>query len=332
MKFRFFPCQLVCVTMVLGLLLSSCQREPDFDIPRPTGAADSTLLKKYVFLDTMRAAPFDTLDYDGFVYDEKHRMKTWYIVDFDDPDIDTVLIGIYFYHGDDTLPYKREIMEAGDDVVLSSSNSSFWEYDNAGRLIKDSSIMIWRDRPGKEEFEINTAQYTYTANGVNYDVKLKYYSVPAGQFSQETIIKGKVKNTISNNCIVKQLDSVFYANVGYNGSVVSKDTVLSVHQVNVEYDNNPNPFLKAYPIQTPVFTLMFKGFDEWQQPHNPINSSNQEEVYYTTGPIFIYGTSIPGPDITYSYRSDGYPIVRRMPIPNNVTGSLTEIQKQVLIF
>lgn len=328
MNSKFLLGHFAWLAAVLGLLLVSCQRELDIDITeRQTDATDSTVLKKFIVLDTTRQAPFDTINYESFVYDTDGRIKNSYVVFPNNPDIDTVSINTYFYHGSDTLPYKGEIIDAGDDIVLSSSGSSYWEYDNTGRLLKDSSIFISRDNPPSEDWEIRSGTFTYTPNGVNYHVRLKYYSVPGGPVSRETIIMGKVENTISNNCVVGQVDSIFYEYLVNNNGTLTADSTYSVNRVNLEYDANPNPFFKIFPAGIPVFNLDYYGFDYWEQPHNFKWGNSENRVYYSTG--FMPPLGSQSSIHVFGYRSDGYPVVCWDTFTG---GGTTFVEKYVFIY
>jgi len=129
---RILPASLV--TLLLALF--SCQKEIRIDLGRVTGN-DSSLLEKFVLLDTTMAAPNDTVYYYKFIYDINKRVSRAFEIVYNGPFRDTVFRSGYSYTGSDTLPFK---IDASD---VNGNSQTYYSYDNAGRVIKDSSIETW---------------------------------------------------------------------------------------------------------------------------------------------------------------------------------------------
>ena len=92
----------------MAIVIVSCQKESSTEPPSngPNGnnnppANDSTLLWKYVELDTSLPSSLDTSYKIIFSYDDKKRLNQYYSTDcVDDENVE------FFYSGNDTLPYK----------------------------------------------------------------------------------------------------------------------------------------------------------------------------------------------------------------------------------
>src|SRR5262245_49068568 len=135
--------RILLVTLIACVVIS-CQRQPDSSLPQPTDngnnnnppSSDSTVLWKYIELDTTLASGSDTIDKTIFFYDNMKRFDHYYSYDFSiTGDFDTTTI-TYYYQGGDTLPYKITSRYHETDLDL---DTDYYSYNN-GIVAWDSSL------------------------------------------------------------------------------------------------------------------------------------------------------------------------------------------------
>lgn len=294
----------VSLILFSSLLFFSCQQEPDADFldNREPETEDSTLLVKYVFLDTTLSAPFDTVSYTSFVYDASKRLINSYEVDklF----LDTLFKATYYYNGSDTLPYKKTILRADADGDLTVCDTSLYSYDHMGRLTDYSLHIVWRNSGSMDILNVHTA-YVYTSYGADGRTEARNYSIPSGPVDDHWIRTHKIYNTIVNNCIQKQIDSL--KTVSYDaGTGAPFDSSYVAVVSDFQYDNKPNPFLRAYRVSEPLYPS--DGNEEWRQPHNLIRADSHYEIYLSSGST---GTGSFKKVNSYEYKTNGYPHIVR---------------------
>src|SRR5215467_2985599 len=101
----------ILAVILIVLLIVSCQKDSNSDPSSNNGnnnngsnnnppGSDSTVLWKYIEIDTTLAPGSDTLDKTVFFYDNMKRLDHYYSYDFSIPDTTTVT---YYYQGSDTL-------------------------------------------------------------------------------------------------------------------------------------------------------------------------------------------------------------------------------------
>lgn len=138
------------------LILSSCQKEPDIilDDTNPVLPV-TTLLKRYVEVDTTLPPGADTTYKISFTYDNRNRLiKAQYINYYLAPDIYEGT-SEYYYTGNDTLPYK--FVDTWEDAGSTYRDTVFFFYNN-GLVSKDSSI----------EYKVTTNEF--------YGTEVAYYT------------------------------------------------------------------------------------------------------------------------------------------------------------
>ena len=206
------------------IILSSCQKEIHVELDKPTGN-DSTLLEKFVLVDTTVTPPNDTVYYFKVVYDANKRASKLFRVDFNGTLKDTVLTYNYFYTGSDTLPFKMVMTSAfGVDQVYLS-------YDGQGKVIIDSTI----ENYATGATILTVERYTYMAGLVKANIKL----VDA-QGNTSTYAKNYYQARTGSN-IFTQSDTSFASVPGY------------AVNLNHQYDNKPNPLKILFPGVYPYY-------------------------------------------------------------------------------
>jgi hypothetical protein len=275
MKSRFFL--LISVATAIGF--SSCQKEISSQ-PNPTTdpgsgtTVDSTILWKYIELDTTHPAGSDTATIYTYKYDSQKRLEAVTVRDssyYGGYIYDTVK---YYYTGADTLSYKITRMEV--EPYASYTDTGFYSYSN-GIVVYDSTYTT-QYFPLTDTLEGGVTQYTISGNNVLISGRhFQASPLPAG-FSNGTIFK-----TYMNGNIVTQTDTT------------TSHNLTDYPDVQLNYDNHPNPFYKIdlhYPIYDDGL------FSRSAQKNNFI-----EEIGGASASNLFNHIKY-----SYTYRPDGYPV------------------------
>jgi hypothetical protein len=250
--------------ILLTIVFISCEKEISTEPPAPPGngnnnppANDSTLLLKYIEVDTTLPAGSDTIFQDIYSYDNKRRLIHYYANVFS-----TEQEADLFYSGNDTLPYK---------VISVWTNSSdiyhdtvFYFYSN-GLVTKDSTI----------EYNGATNQFSqaiarvYTPEGDNAQFEYRHYSLPHAPPDEEKRLTFLI--TRQNGNIRVQDDTSAVVQFSY-----------AAHE-EVKYDDKTNPFYQAFPMHYQVLSGSFSG-----QKNNPVEDITWDDPSQPTRLTYSY--------------------------------------------
>jgi hypothetical protein len=264
------------LAVLVVLLLTSCQQEPDDVIlsPSPNTVDNSSYLKTIVSLDTSLPAGQDTSFVYHFLYDSQKRL-----VEIRGFDYETGLTEENekrFYNGNDTLPYKVVFYLEETPPFADQIDTIYLTYQN-GVIIKDSVIQYsgtQRHTPIVSYFRPLSANRWYIS---------RYFQNPGGPVFKDSVV-GNL--TWANGNLISQKDTTF-------------QPLLNQWSSSAQYDNHPNPFYRytlAYPFVSVFFMTRYPLFD--QRTRN-----NQTSLTVTSN-----GTLSSQAQINYQYRSDGYPV------------------------
>ena len=265
----------------VGIFFASCQREVDFDLPPDPNPAvnDSTLLWKYIELDTTFPTGSDTLYKTVFFYDNRKRVTGYNDYDFTIPGSTGIGIRKYFYNGNDTIPYKTIYNYQETNYIVADTIYYFY---NNGLVSSDSGIHYRNSFAGGNNFEelfLKIRSFTNTGNNTIIDEKVMDY-LPVILTCQSTITAVK---TYANGNIIAEQNS-------------STGCVTGVWSNQFTYDNKINPLYKT-DIHYSICIEQDESFGA--QKNNPTQSisslNNNNPVQYI-----------------YTYRSDNYPVIVRV--------------------
>ncbi|WP_462254732.1 hypothetical protein [Ferruginibacter sp.] len=224
---------------VLAILLTaSCQKELSNESGPTIILAPSTLDSNY--LDTVyefetQVGVTDTIAFYTYKYDAQKRVVSinWQWGDFLLPYQDSGSIK-YLYIGSDSLPYQSTLITTYDGMLVFDTINTFYTYDNAARLIKDSAVASDRGT-ANPYFRVRKYLnlYNYAAGKITRQssdlpvIEPSPGAYPAS-FTLDTVI-------ISNQ---NPISSVSYVST-INNTSFSKD-----YETVITYDNNPSPYYK----------------------------------------------------------------------------------------
>lgn len=256
---------------------SSCQKEIDWSLPNTT-TSDSTVLWKYVVIDTTLSAGLDTLEVHYFEYDNQKRLTRLLDSLREDtsssPAYTSSLVTDFFYNGNETLPYKSMGLQKDGtdrrwDTTYFSYQSGLVSLDSARIQISNVTGITW-----------GIITRSFVVNGTTVTMTEKFYSYT-----------NPIPSCVSNSTIL-----LTYT----NGNISSENgtttgCVTGSGDDQITYDNKPNPFYSAIPVHYPTTGFSFVDGNNTQK-NNMIEENST--AFHTQR--------------TYSYRSNGLPSVGRV--------------------
>ncbi|HEV8286335.1 MAG TPA: hypothetical protein VGQ09_18635 [Chitinophagaceae bacterium] len=266
-----------------SLLFFSCQKEIASDILLGTVKNDSTVLSKYIELDTAFPSGQDTTSIYTFSYDNLKRIKQITQVKKFPGQPSTTVYNItteFFYSGNERLPYKTiELNQEGVTYV----DTSFYTYSN-GLVRSDSSVNYRVDN--NELLFTNTV--SFSVSGSSVFVKLK-------EINGTSIYSDSATLTITRQ----------------NGNIISQYDPQNAITDNIQLkcDNKVNPLYNAdihYPI---IYEHLFNSFNAQK---NNITEDTRFTRLVNPKQHLQY---------SYSYRPDGYPLTVKKDDLLNLTAS-----------
>jgi hypothetical protein len=272
-----------CLFFSSLILFTSCQKE----IQDPNAGrieVDSTIIWKYIEFDTTLSSGLDTLSVLTFDYDNNGRLISLKRLDKDFSAPPTTLFPhfrntVYSYNANDTLPFK--VITTYSDFLGNNGNDTTYLFYSIGIVNRDSTRSSVVDMSGFTFQSI--AVNRYVTNG-NTTVATQYRDQTLTPTIWPPVCPGTTvyNRIVSNGNIVSEIGDYTSCN-GIGNSTI-----------NLTYDNNPNPF---YPLGIP-YPGLFGVLD---------NSGIQKNNFLATWDI----TPSDGFSYSYTYRSDGYPIIVR---------------------
>ena len=270
-------------SLLIILLFSSCQKELDIDLPTGGNGTtnDSTVLWKYLQVDTKLPPGLDTLGFSLFEYDNQDRISKINLYDRSDTSSSSAYTGHaetkYYYSGNDTLPFKTTFFT--NDFGFAMTDTIYYNYQQ-GFVSYDSSISFLDDPFGPTRY-MTVRNFSNGGSNVASNQKTYTWIYPSPPFLCES--------------------NLIYV-IGYlNGNIVSENgssTGCGVGgwDIQASYDNKVNPF---YSLSIPYRTLLdSRGFFQLQQKNNTTETVSSSMNQHTKS--------------SYTYRNDGYPLVVRV--------------------
>ncbi len=265
------------VVLFFVVAFSSCQKEIDDSLPNNV-TNDSTVLWKYVVIDTTLSAGLDTLEVHYFEYDNQKRLTR--LIDSlredtsSSPAYTSSLVTDFFYNGNETLPYKS--MGLQKDGTDRRWDTTYFSFQNG--LVSLDSARIQISNVTGITWGIITRSFTVSGTTITMTEKFYSYTNP-------------IPSCVSNSTVLQTYS---------NGNIISANgtttgCVTGSGNVQMNYDNKPNPFYSTIPVHYPT-----TGFSFVEGNNNQKNNMTEENstAFHTQR--------------SYSYRSNGLPSVVRV--------------------
>ena len=257
--------------LCLATVFLSCKKEPsDNNTIQPE--TDSSFISKVIWYEDVNGTNISfssTYEYDGLkrvaaIYDSS---TNYGYTDF-----------LYFYNGNDTLPFKRKEIDNDQDSI-----ETFYFYNTQGKKIKDSATISYNFT--SDPYQPWVQRHYVYANSAIYEY-VDTYDYTNNIWRHSTADTAIIDNNTGN-----AVSSKYY---GWNSSTNNYSLLNSVAYT---YDNSANPFYKLSNLQTesPVpheETLMYES------PQR--NNRTKISWTYTSNPGNYEFRNV------YSYNNDGY--------------------------
>lgn len=248
-----------------------------------------TRLSKLVYID-FRVSPTDTLAYQEYIYDNQQRVATISFYNYMSGTRSKSEVITYHYTGINDMAYKMEKIDP--DPVSGYSETNYYLYDNAKRLIKDSISLVY----GIPITEIDSYAYT----GTTIIVKQQFID-PSNPLDTVT---STATGFIGTTGDVIKTNTVTASNEYYTNTFAYDDKPNPFYQLNIRNTYNPVPgfdfFLEDFYLQK---NNVISGTEKNQSLPGLVNNSNYTYTYNALG----LPTSV---DITYSFsQTDDYRII-----------------------
>lgn len=259
---------------LLIVLSWSCQQEPDDMLPDtdPGTPADSTLLYKFCEIDETLPAGADTTSTMLYSYDNQKRIKRKEYTDHTST-LPFRVIDDYFYQGADTLPYKAIWWATESNFIYI--DTIFYTYAN-GVVAKDSSI-------------------SYEPTGM-HTVSVETYAI-----SGDNVLAHRVVKVYNGSVLVEEhVSDRSFITRRQNGNIVEQtnlDDLSDFRYQAVTYNDKRDPLYKT-AVPYPVLDELVFGYPKHLMTEQIYGRDNANPIYH-----YLY---------SYTYRSDGYPLVLRI--------------------
>ena len=302
---------LLSLTLIISICLLSCQKEftPEDVVTSPpttSPTGDSTYLDRFYYIE-ITGGVADTLGFVQYIYDSNKRViKLADSSYFPHTDFGAETT-TYYYHGNDTIPFKSYTEEI-ENLNDTSSTTSFFYYNTLGQREADSVIQVAYNVWARTTM----SYYSYLANNIH---SLRFDSIAIGnsyylETHKDTAVVDNRGNVISNRQAV-------FSDMGVNYYNVSST---------VTYDDKPSPFARLSNFRTLYLLPTSETFF-----HEMANKNNRLKISelgtdYNGQPQHAYNEDLTG---KYVYRADGYPI--EINNPETVNG-VTVIYKKAFVY
>ena len=227
------PVKILSVFVLMAIVITSCQKESSTEPPSNGGNGnnplpnDSTLLWKYIEIDTTLPSGSDTSYKIIFSYDDKNRLNLYYSTDYvDDQNVE------FFYSGNDSLPYKAVGVWTSYGRVYH--DTTFFIYLN-GLVFQDSIIDY--DHTTNQFIQAQTRTFTQASSNTFFNYK--YYDTKGSTVPWKEGSSLVVK-TYQDGNIISQEDTA------------TSDVFSYAAHEEVKYDSKINPIYKAIPVHYPM--------------------------------------------------------------------------------
>jgi hypothetical protein len=286
------------LVLIVMCLISSCKKEGRANGNSP--ASDSTLLTKYIILDTTRASGQDTIGTNLFYYDSQSRLiKFLHIYNLFGPP-QAISEIVFEYTGNDQYPgrcvyrYWPTFTDYPNGYV-SNNDTLYWFY-SGNKVAKDSFVSQF-NYPTSIVTEFKQITPTYFQN-------IKRETNRVTGFAQPTGTNG-VSFTMQNADYVEVRDTTG----NFNAPVPHRQILL--------FDNLINPFKKIsipypFPCTFPFNSHLPNFIPEFLANMNNNNTSSTT-TYYGLG-----GTTVIQSAMGFNYSNINLPISSRyIGVPSN---------------
>lgn len=301
--------------MLTLFFFSSCQKEITSTetptVPITPAVGDSTLLLKYIEVDSTAGSLQDTSKIVQFGYDAQKRLTSVYITFTTDPVENLTFYEkyTYQYNGTDTLPagMTREFREGADTFNFTfNRDTAYYTYNIAGKLISDSTRKNQRSNFGEQRY--------YSKTTFNY---FSGYSILSGSNDYNTVIETSLDSlaftTSGNN--ISSLNVYDYSLPGMQST--------ALFSFSFTYDNHVNPFYYLPGMHSIAPYFEYEGGPaNTLQPNNALTISQND---------IRAGVTI-NESISYSYKSNGYPSTFYSTQNSTSPGSTTRYYKGIFVY
>lgn len=233
---------------------------------------DSIYISRIIELDTLFAAPLDTVYKLEISYDNQHRITQFMeVMYYNNPAVttDTPKKVTLFYNGTDTLPFKATMYN--NNIAPSETfETHFYLFSNT-----NPKVLIY-----------DSIRYTTLANG-NTGLKVTGCSY----YTDSTLVTERYYQTGTTK----------YNIIKNNGNIIFQDDGFIVS--NQKYDFNPNPLFKLKFLQNEFYRIGA----EWNEnrylefERNNLSEINNENSISRTKLKYYY-----------TYNSNGHPMESRI--------------------
>jgi len=200
--------------------------------PTPSGNTENPtgLLSKFIWLDTTKSAPFDTLAIWQYSYDDQKRLIKSRGEYFNEGNVDYITEINQLYTGTDSVPLRRIIKKY---LLLYNNMDSLFSYrqfDANGLIVSDSSV-----------------QYHNFRNNLPTDS-----SISTMKWSYEN---GKIVSTVKTGDICCTYIDNHFLNVENDSTTIETGNPTNYNSGNYTttrvYDKKKNPFKTSYNATSP---------------------------------------------------------------------------------
>jgi hypothetical protein len=233
-----------CVLVITAFF--SCKKD------KGTSPGNSTLISKFVKLDTTQAIPGDTVSIYSYTYDNEQRINSVSRIYYNNgiPDSTTLFRYDLYYNGNSKLINEQVVTDFQYGLMNGSVASiDYYAYDISGRLTEDSTSynLLYK--------------YTYSNTYLVCNTTIRNFPNP------ERIITDTVFQTSLNGDITSQIDTA-------NFNISNERYIL---------DNHPNPLAVNGLGKQAIYNI---GFITGEQKNNYVEIDGisagaiQPEAFY----------------------------------------------------
>ena len=286
--------QLIIPYLILVFILTSCQKEISIEsaiTTNPITLNDSTLISKYIEIDTTAIASLDTISRSLFTYDNLKRITNYDYIAYSNGIITNPpnlrFWNKYFYNANDSLPYIE--IDSTNEGGLITAEIIFHTYQN-GKLVTDSS---YHSSNNSEVHKYYYLQTKIIDSITSYDPLIS--SPIKGDYRAVYIQK-------VNGNLITQKDTLFHNYYSTYPTISYIDTL--VRNYSIIYDAGNNAFIK-FNYMAPYYadnflivgTLGNNNPTDTQEVETDNIGTNNQNYHYIS---------------SYEYKPNGYPKISRV--------------------
>ena len=284
-----YPLSTLLLIITVFFVLNSCQKEYSIDngniiITPPPIIPDSSYLSK------IYSIYYDASGRDSssrtYSYDNLKRVIAMTDSLTDPAATNPFNAFVYYYNGNDTLPYKTRLYV--NDFSYTDTTITYHFYNNLGRKIKDSALRSYNTFPIINYYKDTiVSSYSYAPG--------KIYGIT--NYSSGSSASASYKDTASVDARGNLLSNKRYRLVA--GPPASYELYVTS---NITYNNGLSPFAKLSNFKSYiVFPFGETFYNEFAQNNNI--TQIDEYTIFGPGSVYHYIENF----TNYTYNANGYP-------------------------